>query len=261
MNLGIAGRTAIVTGGSKGLGRAAALALAREGVSLTLFARSREILIETADEIVMETGARNVATVHGDLTSAADRERLLSACPAPDILVVNPGRRQVADDPSTMSREAWNDWFDAHFFSSLELIRAVTPGMCQRCFGRIASISVSLIKYPKVNFAYTHAAHLALSGAIAAMARELIGFNVTINTVCPGLFDTEALRAHLRAQASRTGIAYDAILRDRLEACPAGRLADPQECGDLVAFLCSAQMGFTTAQNLVSDGGAYQGLF
>jgi 3-oxoacyl-[acyl-carrier protein] reductase len=122
-------------------------------------------------------------------------------------------------------------------------------------------MSVSFIKFPQVGFAPSHAARLALAGAIAAMARELIPHNVVINSVCPGLFETDALITNLHGHAARGNTTYEAIVAERLKGCPAGRFADPAECGDLIAFLCSAQNGFMTAQNIVNDGGVYQGIF
>lgn len=260
MNLGIAGRQAIVCGGSKGLGRACALALAREGVSVTLVARTEATLAEAAEAIRAETRAE-VSIVPADLTQAQGRADMLRACPAPDILVTNPGVRQTPADFRTLPHEDWLYWMEAHFFSALDLIRAVVPGMTERRFGRIVNISVSFIKFPQVRFAHTHSARLALAGAVASMVRELIPHNVTINSVCPGLFDTDALHTNLRGHAARGNTTYEAIVEDRLRNCPAGRFADPQECGDLVAYLCSAQAGFMTGQNLVNDGGVYQGLF
>jgi len=260
MDLGISGRRALVCGGSKGLGRAAALALAREGADVTLFSRSTEALQIAQREIAAETSAK-VTFVAGDVTKRESREALIAAVPAPDILVTNPGVRQTPDDFATMSRETWDFWMEAHFFSSLELIGAFVPGMCERKFGRIVNLSVSFIKFPQVGFAHSHAARLALSGAIASAARELIAHNVTINSVCPGLIDTEALRTNLHGHAARGNTTYEAIVADRLKGCPAGRFADPQECGDLIAFLCSAQSGFMTGQNIINDGGVYQGLF
>jgi 3-oxoacyl-[acyl-carrier protein] reductase len=260
MNLGIAGRQAIVCGGSKGLGRACALALAREGVSVTLVARTEATLAEAAEAIRAETRAE-VSIVPADVTQAEGRADMLRACPAPDILVTNPGVRQTPADFRTLPHEDWLYWMEAHFFSALDLIRAVVPGMTERRFGRIVNISVSFIKFPQVRFAHTHSARLALAGAVASMVRELIPHNVTINSVCPGLFDTDALHTNLRGHAARANTTYEAIVEDRLRNCPAGRFADPQECGDLVAYLCSAQAGFMTGQNLVNDGGVYQGLF
>jgi 3-oxoacyl-[acyl-carrier protein] reductase len=260
MDLGLKGRKAIVSAASKGLGKACAMSLAREGVAVTMIARTAETLAASADEVRSTTGAV-VNTVAADFNDEAAQERILAACPDPDILVNNPGVRQVPGDFRTWPRDEWNRWFDVHFFSSVRMIQRVAPGMCERKFGRIVNMSVSFIKFPQVGFAHSHAARLALSGAVASMARELIPHNVTINTVCPGLFDTDALHTNLHGHAKRGNTTYEAIVADRLRNCPAGRFADPSECGDLVAYLCSAQSGFMTAQNIVNDGGVYQGLF
>ncbi len=260
MNLGLRGRKAIVSAASKGLGKAGAFSLAREGVELTIMARTRSDLEAAAGEIEKETGV-SVTPVAGDFNVAEDRARLLSACPEPDILVNNPGVRQTPTPYADIDETEWQQWFNDHFYSSISLIQMAAPGMCDRGFGRIVNMSVSFIKFPQVGFAHTHAARLALSGAVAGMVRELVGHNVTINTVCPGLFDTDALRTNLHAHAKRGKTSYEAIVEDRKRNCPAGRFADPKECGDLVAFLCSDQAGFMTGQNIINDGGVYQGLF
>jgi 3-oxoacyl-[acyl-carrier protein] reductase len=260
MDLGLQGRKALVCGASKGLGRAAALALAREGAEVALLARSAGPLAEAAGAIAEETGVR-VTTIAADVTTAAGRASALAACPAPDILITNPGVRQTPADFRTLTREDWNRWMEDHCFSALDLIQSVAPGMSERKFGRIVNISVSFIKFPQVNFGHSHAARLALAGAIAAMVRELVPHNVTINSVLPGLIDTEALQTNLHGHAARGNTTYEAIVADRLKTCPAGRFADPQEVGDLIAMLCAAQMGFMTGQNIVNDGGVYQGLF
>lgn len=260
MDLGIAGRRAIVCGGSKGLGRAAALALAREGVEVVLVARNADTLKQAAEAIAAETDTKTVFAA-ADITTAEGQTAALAACPEADILVTNPGVRQTPADFRSLSREDWQRWLDMHFFSALEMIRGVVPGMTQRRFGRIVNISVSNIKFPQVNFGHSHGARLALAGAIASMVRELIPHNVTINSVCPGFFDTEALRTNLHGHAARGNTTYEAIVADRLKMTPAGRFADAQECGDLIAFLCAAQSGYITGQNIVNDGGVYQGLF
>jgi 3-oxoacyl-[acyl-carrier protein] reductase len=260
MELALQGRKAIVSAASKGLGRACAMSLAREGVDLTIMARTKADLEATADEIAAATGV-SVTPVAGDFNIASDRATLLDACPEPDILVNNPGVRQVPTDYKSIDEAEWLRWLNDHFLSSIMLIQQVAPGMCARKFGRIVNMSVSFIKFPQAGFAHSHAARLALSGAVAAMARELIAHNVTINTVCPGLFDTDALQTNLHAHAKRGNTTYEAIVEDRIKNCPAGRFADPQECGDLVTFLCSGQAGFMTAQNIINDGGVYQGLF
>ncbi|WP_431283382.1 SDR family oxidoreductase [Humitalea sp. 24SJ18S-53] len=260
MDLGIRGKQAIVCAASKGLGRACAESLAREGCDLTLIARTLEPLEQAAAELRAQHGVR-VTIVAGDVNTAAGRDALLAACPAADILVTSPGTRQVPGDFRTWEEAEWRRWWDEHFYSAIDLIRRTAPGMCDRKFGRIANISVSFIKFPQVGFAHSHSARAGLAAAIASIGRELIGHNVTINSVCPGLFDTDALRTNLHGHAKRGGVTYEAIVEDRLKGCPAGRFADPIECGDLVAYLCSAQAGFMTSQNIVNDGGVYQGLF
>ena len=225
-----------------------------------MVARTAEPLERAAAELRRETGVA-VATVAADVNTEQGQQAILAGCPEPDILVNNPGVRQVPGDFRTCPREEWQHWLDVHFLSSVRLIQAVAPGMCARRFGRIVNMSVSFIKFPQVNFAHSHAARLALSGAVAAMVRELVPHNVTINTVCPGLFDTDALRTNLHGHAKRGNTTYEAIVEDRLRGCPAGRFADPAECGDLIAYLCSAQAGFMTGQNIINDGGVYQGVF
>jgi 3-oxoacyl-[acyl-carrier protein] reductase len=260
MELGLKGRKAIISGSSKGLGKACAMSLAREGVDVTIMARTEADIRAAADEISAETGSK-ATPVAGDFNKADDRSRLLAACPEPDIVINNPGVRQVPTPYDEISTDEWRQWLNDHFLSSIQMIQATAPGMSERGFGRIVNLSVSFIKFPQSGFAHTHAARLALSGAVAAMVRDLIGRNVTINTVCPGLFDTDALHTNLHGHAERGNTTYEAIVEDRKQHCPAHRFADPAECGDLVAFICSAQAGFMTGQNIINDGGVYQGLF
>jgi 3-oxoacyl-[acyl-carrier protein] reductase len=260
MDLGIRGRKAIVCAASKGLGRAAAFSLAREGVDLTLFARGAEALEATAAEIRAATGVP-VRCVAGDVGNAEDRARLLAACPDADILVNNPGGRQVPGDFRSFDRDEWLRWIDAQMLSALALIQGVVDGMTHRRFGRIVNITVSFVKFPQIGFAHTHAARLGLTGAVASIARELIPYNITVNNVAPGLIETDALTTNLQVLAQRSGRSYHEIVEERLMTCPAGRFADPSETGDLIAYLCSAQAGFITAQNIVQDGGTYQGVF
>jgi 3-oxoacyl-[acyl-carrier protein] reductase len=260
MELGISGRHALICGGSKGLGLAAARSLAREGVHLTLVARSADTLAAAAHALEQETGVE-ANIIAADLTLPDARAAVIAACPDPDILVCNPGVRQTPDNFRTMARADWDFWMEAHFHAQIDFIRAIVPGMCDRKFGRVVNISVSNIKFPQVNFAHSHAARVGLAGAIASMVRELVPHNVVINSVLPGFFDTDALRTNLHSHAARAGTTYEAIVADRLSLTPARRFADPAECGDLIAFLCGANIGFMTGQNIVIDGGVYQGLF
>jgi 3-oxoacyl-[acyl-carrier protein] reductase len=260
MDLGLKGKTAIVTAASRGLGLATARSLAREGVNVTMNARSADALEASAEEIRKDYDVE-IKTVAADFNEADTRAALLESAGPPDIVVNNPGVRQVPTPYDQISAEDWRYWLEVHFLSSVDMIQRVAPGMAERKFGRIVNMSVSFIKFPQVGFAHSHAARLALSGATAAMVRELIPHNVTINTVCPGLFDTDALHTNLHGHAKRGNTTYEAIVQNRIETCPAGRFADPSECGDLIAYLCSAQAGFMSGQNIVNDGGVYQGLF
>lgn len=260
MELGLKGRRAIVAAASRGLGLATARALAREGVSVVMNARSAGPLEDAARSIRSEFGVEAIP-VAADFNTPEGRAQILQAAGEVDILVNNPGVRQVPTPYDKITPEDWRHWLEVHFLSSIEMIQAVTPGMVSRRFGRVVNMSVSFIKFPQVGFAHSHAARLALSGAVAAMVRELLPHNVTINTVCPGLFDTDALHTNLHGHAARGNTTYEAILKNRIDNCPAGRLGDPAECGDLIAFLCSAQAGFMSGQNIVNDGGVYQGLF
>lgn len=260
MDLGLKGKRAIVTAASRGLGRATARSLAIEGVNVVMNARGEDALVESADALRAETGVE-IIPVAADFNTDEGRAAILDAAGDVDILVSNPGVRQVPTPWEDITPEDWRYWLEVHFLSSMQMIQAVAPGMKARKFGRIVNMSVSFIKFPQVGFAHSHAARLALSGATAAMTRDLIGHNVTINTVCPGLFDTDALHTNLHGHAKRGNTTYEAIVQDRKDNCPAGRFADPKECGDLIAYLCSAQAGFMSGQNIVNDGGVYQGLF
>jgi len=260
MDLGLKGKRAVVSAASRGLGLATARSLAAEGVHVTMNARSADALNEAADQVRADFGVE-VTPVATDFNTAKGRAEILAAAGQVDILVNNPGVRQVPQPYDQITAEDWRYWLEVHFLSSVEMIQAVTPAMVDRKFGRVVNMSVSFIKFPQVGFAHSHAARLALSGATAAMTRELMPHNVTINTVCPGLFDTDALHTNLHGHAKRGNTTYEAIVQDRKDTCPAGRFADPAECGDLIAYLCSAQAGFMSGQNIVNDGGVYQGLF
>ncbi len=260
MDLGIRNRTALVCAASKGIGYAAAESLAKEGANLVLAARSPKNL-EAAAQTIADKHSVSVEYFAADLVSRNDREKLLEKYPNADILVANPGAPQRFADALTLSRKDREWWMEAHFYSMIELIQAYLPGMISHKFGRVINISVSFIKFPQVSAGHSHAARLALAGSIAALVREAAPYNVTINSVLPGLINTEALKASLSGRAKEQGVAYEQVAAGILKTCPAGRLAEPFEIGDLVAMLASAQMGFLTGQNIVSDGGAYQGLF
>ncbi|MGK9169902.1 SDR family oxidoreductase [Inquilinus limosus] len=257
MDLGLAGRKALVCAASKGLGKGCALALAREGVHLTITARGAEALEATAEEIRRETGAK-VTTVAGDITTDAGREAALAACPEPDILVNNAGGPPPGDFRD-WDREAWLRAIDANMLTPIFLTKAVVDGMAARGFGRIVNITSSAVKAPIAELGLSNGARSGLTGFIAGVARQMAGKGVTINGLLPGAFDTDRLRGGINAAAQRSGQTAEAIAERRRTAIPAGRFGDPDEFGAACAFLCSVRAGYITGQNILIDGGAFPG--
>ncbi|MGE4430940.1 MAG: SDR family oxidoreductase [Sphingobium sp.] len=260
MDIGVKGRTAIVCGGSRGMSRAAARRLSLEGANVVIVARTPASLEATAQAIRAESGV-DVAHFATDLTTPDGRAALIAAHPAPDLLITNAGVPQRPIRYQDLTREQWLWWFDAHFFSAIDLIHGYAPGMCERRFGRIVNISANFIKFPQVGVGHSHAARLALAGAIASLVREVAPYNVTINSILPGLINTEALQASLQGRADTLGVPYESIEKEVRARTAADRIADPQEVGDLIAMFCASQMGYVTGQNIINDGGAFQGLF
>ncbi|MDX2276935.1 MAG: SDR family NAD(P)-dependent oxidoreductase [Hyphomonadaceae bacterium] len=260
MDLGLRGKRAIVCGGSSGISRAAAHRLSNEGALVTLVARTEATLAKAAEEIERETGTP-VDYFAADLTSREERARLLADCPVADVLVANAGVPQRFASFQTLNKVEWDWWLEAHLFSALDLIYGYLPDMMERKFGRIVNVSANFIKFPQVNTGHSHAARLALAGAIAALVREAAPHNVTINSVLPGLIDTPALRQALQQRAESRGVPYDDVVAEVCQRTAAARLSSAEEAGDLIVMFCAAQMGYVTGQNIVNDGGAYQGLF
>ena len=259
MNFGIAGRRALVTGGSRGMGRACALALAREGAEVTILARTRETLERTAGEIRTETGARIVA-VAGDVTTEAGRDAALAACPSPDILINN------ADGVPPGDFRAWrrDDWIaalDAMMLAPIEMMRRTVDGMMARGFGRIVNIVSRSVKIAQPELGLSNGARSGLVGFVAGLSRQTIARNVTINNMLPGIIASDGQRRHVEGLVAGSGKSFEAIWQERAAENPAGRYGEPAEVGAYVAFLCSTQAGFVTGQNLLIDGGQYPGTF
>jgi len=259
MDLGIGGKTAIVCAASKGLGRGCALALAHEGVHLTIIARSREPLDATANEIRAQTGV-NVTAVAGDVTTPAGRAALLATCPDPDILVTNAAGPPPGDFRD-WQRDDWMRALDANMLTPIELIRATVDGMIARRFGRIINVTSSAVKAPIEALGLSNGARSGLTGFIAGLARQTVRHNVTINNLLPGPFETDRQRALFSSAAQASGKTVEEIRAARAAANPAGRFGDPLEFGALCAFLAGQHAGYITGQNFLIDGGAYPGTF
>ena len=258
MDLGIRGKTALVCAASKGLGKGCATSLAREGVNLVITARGAEALEATAAEL-RKLNVK-VTAVAGDITTPAGREAALKACPAPDILVNNAGGPPPGDFRD-WDRDTWIKALDANMIAPILMMRAVADGMIARRFGRIVNITSGAVKSPIPELGLSNGARTGLTGFVAGLARKTVRHNVTINNLLPGPFETDRLRSNLEFHSKATGKTPDELRKIRTEANPAGRFGTIEEFGDACAYLCSAQAGFITGQNLLLDGGAYPGTF
>ncbi len=258
MDLGIRGRTALVCAASKGLGKGCAISLAREGVNVVITARGKEALDKTASEL--EAFKVKVVAVAGDITTEEGRKAALAACPSPDILINNAGGPPPGDFRE-WDRDAWVKALDANMITPILLIRAVVDAMIARRFGRIVNITSGAVKNPIPELGLSNGARTGLTGFVAGLSRRTVRHNVTINGLLPGPFDTDRLRSNIEHNAKASGKTIDEARKARADGNPAGRFGTAEEFGDACAYLCSAQAGFITGQNLLMDGGAYPGTF
>ncbi|MGQ2909535.1 MAG: SDR family oxidoreductase [Aliihoeflea sp.] len=254
MDLGIRGRTAIVCGGSKGLGRGSAEKLAEAGVDIVLNARSAEALEKTAGEIAERFGVK-VTTVAADVTTPEGRAKLLEAAPAPDILVNNAG----GPPPGVWSEwgeDEWQNAIRANMLTPIHLITAVLPGMIERKWGRIVNITSGSVKAPIPALGLSGAARSGLTGFVAGTSRQVARHGVTINNLLPGQHETARIESLMNNTAKQKGITVDQAREDAYAANPAGRFGTTEEFGAACAFLCSAYAGYIVGQNILLDGGS-----
>ncbi len=259
MDLGIAGRKALLTGASRGMGKACAAALAAEGVEVTIVARTQGTLDAAAAEIGASTGA-TVATVAADITTPAGRAAALTACPEPDILLNNAGGKAPGDFRD-WTRDDWISALDLMMLTPIEMIRLTVDGMMARGFGRIVNITSRSVKIAQAELGLSNGARSGLVGFVAGLARQTVAHNVTINNLLPGIFATDAQREHIEGMVATSGKSFAELWAEREAGNPAGRYGDPAEIAAYFAFLASDQAGFITGQNLLIDGGGYPGTF
>jgi len=257
MDLGITGKKALVCAASKGLGKGCAMALAREGVDVTITARTPGPLEATAEEIRAAAGVQ-VTAVAGDITTEAGRAAALEACGAPDILVTNAGGPPLGDFRN-WTRDDWIAALDANMLAPIFLIKAVIDGMIERRFGRIVNITSGAVKAPIPQIGLSNGARSGLTGFVAGLARQTVQHNVTINNLLPGQFETERLVQNYEFVAKQQGRSYDEVADERKRAIPAQRFGTPEEFGQACAYLCSAQAGYFTGLNLLMDAGQFPG--
>ena len=260
MDLGIAGKWALVCAASKGLGKGCAAALVREGVNVVITARGAEALQATATEL-RALGGGEVRAVAGDITTAEGRVAALAACPQVDILVTNAGGPPPGDFRE-WARDTWIKALDANMLTPIELMRATVDAMAGRGFGRVVNITSGAVKAPIDILGLSNGARSGLTGFVAGLARSSIAARgVTINGLLPGAFDTDRLRGTMQGAAIRTGQPLDVMMAKRAAAIPAQRFGTADEFGAVCAFLCSVHAGYLTGQNILLDGGAYPGTF
>jgi len=257
MDLGISGRTAIIAASSSGLGFACAESLAREGVRITINGRDEARLADAADRL-RSVGA-DVTAVPGDIALDSTRAALLAACPTPDILVNNnggppPGRFRDWD------REAWIAALDANLLAAVLMIRDVVDGMVERRFGRIVNITSAMVKTPMPPMGLSSAARTALTSVVKGLSKEIAHANVTINNLLPERIDTGRQQQMARLTARHKGITVEQAYEEMADSIAAKRLGLPHEVGDMCAFLCAAQSGYVSGQNIQMDGGSFAGL-
>ena len=256
MDLGIAGKNALVCAASKGLGRGCATSLAREGVNVTICSRTEADITRTADEISAVTGAK-VTAVACDITTPEGRDKALAAAGDVDILVNNAGGPPPGDFRD-WTPDDWHAAVNANMITAIELIRWTIDGMIDRKFGRIVNITSGSVKSPIAILGLSNGARTGLTGVCAGIAREAAVHNVTINGLLPGPFDTDRLRGNMKVQADKAGADFDDFYAKQAATNPAGRFGTAEEFGEACAFLCSAQAGYIVGQNLLLDGGAFR---
>jgi 3-oxoacyl-[acyl-carrier protein] reductase len=264
MDLGIAGKWALVCGASKGLGLGCAEALVREGVHVLIVARGEETLKGAAEKLKadkVKPAGTSVQYVAADITTPEGRAAVFALRKDFDIVVTNAGGPPPGDFRD-WDRDAWIKAVDANMLTPIELIKATVDGMAARGFGRIVNITSSSVKSPIDILGLSNGARSGLTGFVAGVARtKLAAQGVTINNLLPGAFDTDRLRGTMSGAAQKTGQPLEAIMDARRKNIPAQRFGTPEEFGAICAFLCSMHAAYMTGQNVLADGGAYPGTY
>ncbi len=262
MDLGIKNRIALVTGASRGLGRATAAALAREGCRVALTARTEAEVHAAAEEIAAATGAETLG-VAMDVARPDDQERMFETVRGrlgdPDILVTNAGGPPPGDFAGT-ALEDYVRAFELNCMSAVRLVHACAPAMKRKHWGRIVMITSIAVKQPIGNLLLSNVARSGLTAFMKTIATELAGEGITVNAVLPGIHDTDRVRKLLQSRVQAEGITEEQARAEMVGAIPAGRMGLPEEFGAVVAFLASNHAAFVTGTNLLVDGGAYRGL-
>jgi len=262
MDLGLEGRVAVVAAASKGLGRACAEALAREGASVAICARGEEALRAT-EKHLGELGVRVHASIC-DLTEPGACERFVSEAAEVfgrvDVLVANnggppPGRADAIE------LDEWRAALEQNLLATVRLVRAALPHMRAGAWGRIIAITSQAAKQPMEGLVLSNAARAGVHGFLKTLAAEVAAEGITINAVMPGPFATDRMRSLAEQRAHREGITVDQALHGLSHGVPADRIGRPDEFGALVAFLAGEQAAFITGTSIQIDGGSLRTTF
>lgn len=259
MDLGISGRHAILLASSRGLGRACAESVAREGVHVVINGRTAAD-VETAIDELRATHSVEVSGVVGDSTTPEVHDALLEVCPEPDIVLIN-GEGPSPTPFSHLDGDALDAAFQQAVVGPVAFLQRVVPGMVERRFGRIVAVSSAMVKTPNPVMSLSHGTRLGLAGILKGLSKDVVAHNVTVNQLLPERFDTGRQQQMAELVMRFKGISYEEARAEQVASITAGRLGRPEEFGDAFAFLCSAQSGYLSGQSLQLDGGSYEGVF
>ena len=254
MDLGIAGKWAVVGASSKGLGRACAESLAEAGVNLVVNARNSQAL-EDAAESISDQYRVQVKAVAADIATSGGRDEIFKACPNPDILVTNAGG-PPAGHWSEWDRDDYIAAFDQNMLGPIDMMKRAMPGMIEKSWGRIVNVTSASVKSPIAILGLSNTARTGLTGFVAGTSRQVAQYGVTVNNLLPGVHATERAEYLDAAAAQKAGKTAEEIKAQREASVPAKRYGLPEELGAMCAFLCSQHAGYIVGQNLLLDGGA-----
>lgn len=262
MDLGIRGKVALVSAASKGLGRAIAEELAREGASIVMCARGEDALRTARDEIADTTSA-DVLAVTGDVSRSEDvagiTRQAIDRFGRVDVLVTNAGGPPAGNFES-LSPEMWQSAVDLTLMSVINLTSSVLPGMKERKWGRIINVTSIAVKQPVEGLMLSNSLRSAVTGFARTLANEVAQHGITVNNILPGYTRTERVGQLSDAAAKRDGITRNAALGKWESEIPMRRLGEPRELAALAAFIASERASYITGQSIAVDGGWIKGL-
>ena len=251
MDLGIAGETALVLGGTQGLGLACAEALAGAGVRVLVNGRGK------SGWDAARTRLPNAVFIQGDIGNAADRATICTTADAfaPVSIIVTNAGGPPAGQFEELTSQQWRDAFETNVLGVLEIVRHFLPGMKARRFGRVLNITSFVVKELYPNMSLSNSMRVGLTGAMGSLARECAAYGVTVNGLLPGLMDTGALQRVIRDRAARNAVTEESVKRDMADSVPMKRLGAADDFGPICAFLASRLANYITGQNICIDGG------